>query len=159
MDSETLQKKITSNSKQLILKRWITTEQVEKIREAKITGISIIDDNKRVYPYGNFASYVLGFTNSDQQGLYGVEATYDKYLTGVPGRLVFNTDGVGRELPYGFNEYYEPKDGYGIVTTIDETIQHFAEKIVEECLANTQAKRVNFMPASKTPLTPWLLWA
>lgn len=88
---------------------------------------------------------MLGFTNSDQQGLYGVEATYDKYLTGVPGRLVVNTDGFGRELPYGYNEYFEPQDGYGIILTIDETIQHFAEKAAEEALANTQAKRVNII--------------
>ena len=145
MDKETVYKKITQNSKYVELKRYITEEQTQKIRDAKITGISIIDDNKRVYPYGNFASYVLGFTNSDQQGLYGVEATYDKYLTGVPGRLVVNTDGVGRELPYGYNEYFEPQDGYGIVLTIDETIQHFAEKAAEEALVNTQAKRVNLI--------------
>jgi len=145
MEKETVYKKITQNSKYVELKRYITEEQAQKIRDAKITGISIIDDNKRVYPYGNFASYMLGFTNSDQQGLYGVEATFDKYLTGVPGRLVVNTDGAGRELPYGYNEYFEPKDGYGIVLTIDETIQHFAEKAAEEALANTQAKRVNII--------------
>lgn len=145
MDKETVYKKITQNSKYVELKRYITEEQAQKIRDAKITGISIIDDNKRVYPYGNFAAHVIGFTNSDQQGLYGVEATFDKYLTGVPGRLVVNTDGVGRELPYGYNEYFEPKDGYGIVLTIDETIQHFADKAAEEALANTQAKRVNII--------------
>ncbi len=145
MDKENVYKKITQNSKYVELKRYITEEQAQKIRDAKITGISIIDDNKRVYPYGNFASYVIGFTNSDQQGLYGVEATFDKYLTGVPGRLVVNTDGVGRELPYGYNEYFEPQDGYGIVLTIDETIQHFAEKAAEEALANTQAKRINII--------------
>ncbi len=145
MEKETVYKKITDNSKYLVLKRWITNEQADKIREAKITGINIIDDNKRVYPYGNFAPYVLGFTNTDQQGLYGVEATFDKYLTGIPGRLVVNTDGVGRELPYGFNEYYEPQDGYGIVLTIDETIQHFADKAAEQALINTQAKRVNII--------------
>lgn len=145
LDKETVYKKITQNNKYVELKRYITEEQAQKIRDAKITGISIIDDNKRVYPYGNFASYVLGFTNTDQQGLYGVEAKFDKYLTGVPGRLVVNTDGVGRELPYGYNEYFEPQDGYGIVLTIDETIQHFAEKAAEEALANTQAKRVNII--------------
>lgn len=142
LDKDKVYDKITDRSKYLVLKRWITEEQVEKIREAKLTGISIIDDNKRVYPYGNFAPYVLGFTNVDQQGLYGVEATFDDYLTGVPGRLVVNTDGVGRELPYGYNEYYEPQDGYGIVLTIDETIQHFAEKAAQAALENANAKRI-----------------
>lgn len=145
MDKEKIFSKITENSKYNVLKRWITTEQVDKLREANISGISIIDDVKRVYPYGNFAPYVLGFTNIDQQGLYGVEATFDSYLTGVPGRLVVSTDGNGRELPYGYNEYYEPQDGYGIVTTINETIQHFADKKAEEALAASQAKRINII--------------
>ena len=143
LDKEAVYKKITQDSKYVVLKKWITEEQAQKIRDAKLTGISIIEDNKRVYPYGNFAPYVLGFTDADQKGLYGVEATYDKYLTGIPGRLVVNTDATGRELPYGYNEYFEPQDGYGIVLTLDETIQHFAEKAAEEALANTQAKRVN----------------
>ncbi len=143
LDKEVVYKKITQDSKYVVLQKWITEEQAQKIRDAKLTGISIIEDNKRVYPYGNFAPYVLGFTDADQKGLYGVEATYDKYLTGIPGRLVVNTDAAGRELPYGYNEYFEPQDGYGIVLTLDETIQHFAEKAAEEALANTQAKRVN----------------
>lgn len=145
MDKETVYKKITANSKSVELKSDITTEQAEKIRSEEISGISIIDDNKRVYPYGAFASYVLGFTNKDQNGLYGVEATYDKYLTGIPGRLVYNTDGVGRRLPYGYDEYYEPQDGYGIVLTLDETLQHYAEKTAEEALATTNAKRINII--------------
>ncbi|QSX06147.1 PASTA domain-containing protein [Sedimentibacter sp. zth1] len=145
MDKDAVYKKITEKSKYNLLKKWITKEQVEKIREANIIGISIIDDNKRVYPYGNFAPYILGFTDIDQHGLYGVEATFDSYLTGVPGRVVVNTDGKGRDLPYGYNEYFESEDGYGIVLTIDETIQHFADKAAEEALANTQSKRVNIV--------------
>lgn len=143
MDKEEVYKTITKKVKYKVLKRWITDEQVEKIREAAISGILIKDDSKRYYPYGKFASYILGFTNIDQKGLYGVEATYDKFLTGVPGRLVVTTDGYGRELPYGYNEYYESQDGYGIVLTLDETIQHFAEKAAEEALIKTNAKRIN----------------
>ena len=145
MDKKTVYDKITENSNYVVLKRWITDEQAQKIVDAKLTGIRIVEDNKRVYPYGNFAPYVIGFTDVDQKGLYGVEATFDKYLTGIPGRLVVNTDAYGRELPYGYNEYFEAQEGYGIVLTIDETIQHFAEKAVEEALANTNAKRVNLI--------------
>lgn len=145
MDKDTVYSKITQNSSSVILKRWITDEQAQKIRDAKLSGVAIVEDNKRVYPYGNFASHILGFTDADQRGLYGVEATFDKYLTGIPGRLVINADGAGRELPYGYNEYFEPQDGYGIVLTMDETIQHFAEKAVNEALVNTQAKRVNMI--------------
>ncbi len=145
MDSNEVYNMITEDSTYGVLKRWITPEQSEKIKEAKIPGISIIEDNKRVYPYGNFASYILGFTDSDQHGLYGVEATYDEYLAGVSGRMILNTDAHGRELPYGFNEYFEPENGYGVVLTIDETIQHFAEKSAEQALLDTHAKRVSII--------------
>ena len=134
-------KKITSNSSYVVLKKWITDEQAEKIREASLSGINVIEDNKRVYPYGNFAPYVLGFTNVDQDGLYGVEATYNDELTGIPGRMVVNTDANGRELPFGYNEYYESHDGLGVVLTIDEAIQHFAEAAASKVKNDYHAKR------------------
>ena len=141
MDYDDVLNKITANSKYVVLKKWITDEQAQKIREEQLSGINIIEDNKRVYPYGNFAPYVLGFTNIDQDGLYGVEATYNDYLTGIPGRTVVNTDGHGRELPFGYNEYYEPKDGLGVVLTMDEVIQHYAESAAQKVLKDYNAKR------------------
>lgn len=145
MDYEDVFEKITANSKYVVLKKWITDEQAQKIREAQLSGINIIEDNKRVYPYGNFAPYLLGFTNVDQDGLYGVEATYNDYLTGIPGRTVVNTDGHGRELPFGYNEYYEPKDGLGVVLTMDEVIQHYAESAAQKVLKDFNAKRATII--------------
>jgi len=69
MDYEEVLKKITSDFNYVVLKKWINDEQAQKIREQELSGINIIEDNKRVYPYGNFAPYVLGFTNIDQNGL------------------------------------------------------------------------------------------
>lgn len=145
MDYEEVLEKITSNYSYVVLKKWITDEQAQKIREAELSGINIIEDNKRVYPYGNFAPYVLGFTNVDQSGLYGVEATYNEYLTGIPGRTVVNTDAYGRELPFGYNEYYEPKDGLGVVMTMDEVIQHYAESAAQKVLKDYNAKRATII--------------
>lgn len=145
MDYEVVLKKITSNYSYVVLKKWITDEQAQKIREQGLSGINIIEDNKRIYPYGNFAPYVIGFTNVDQDGLYGVEATYNDYLTGVPGRTVVNTDAYGRELPFGYNEYYESQDGLGVVLTIDEVIQHYAESSAEKVLKDYNAKRATIV--------------
>ncbi len=145
MDYEDVLKKITADYSSVILKRWITDEQAQKIREAELSGITVIEDNKRVYPYGNFAPYVLGFTNTDQDGQYGVEATFNEYLTGIPGRTVVNTDASGRELPFGYNEYYEPKDGLGVVVTIDEVIQHYAESAAQKVLKDYNAKRATII--------------
>ncbi|MBP1924183.1 stage V sporulation protein D (sporulation-specific penicillin-binding protein) [Sedimentibacter acidaminivorans] len=145
MNYDEILKKITSNTSYVILKKWITDEQAAQIREAELSGINIIEDNKRVYPYGSFAPYVLGFTNVDQDGLYGVEATYNEYLTGIPGRMVVNTDANGRELPFGYNEYYESQDGLGVVLTIDEVIQHFAESAAEKVKSDYNAKRATIV--------------
>ncbi|NLJ59008.1 MAG: PASTA domain-containing protein [Tissierellia bacterium] len=145
MDYEEVLTKITSNTNYIVLKRWVSDEQAQRIREAELSGINIIEDNKRVYPYGNFLPYVLGFTNVDQDGLYGVEATFNDYLTGVPGRTVVNTDAYGRELPFGYNEYYESKDGLGVVLTIDEVIQHYAETAAQKVLTDFNGKRATII--------------
>ena len=145
MDYEEVLKKITSDFNYVVLKKWINDEQAQKIREQELSGINIIEDNKRVYPYGNFAPYVLGFTNIDQNGLYGVEATYNDYLTGIPGRTVVNTDAYGRELPFGYNEYYESQDGLGVVLAIDEVIQHYAESAAQKVMTDYNAKRATIL--------------
>lgn len=145
IDYEVVLKKITSDTSHVVIKRWITEDQANKIREAQLNGINVIEDNKRVYPYSDFAPYILGFTNPDQDGLYGVEATYNEPLTGVPGRMVVNTDSYGRELPFGYNEYYESKDGLGVVLTIDEVIQHIAESAAEKVKSDYNAKRATIV--------------
>lgn len=145
MEYEEVLKKITANYNSVVIKKWISDEQAQKIREQELSGINIIEDNKRVYPYSNFAPYILGFTNIDQDGLYGVEATYNNYLTGVPGRTVVNTDAYGRELPFGYSEYYESKDGSGVVLTIDEVIQHYAESSAQKVLTDYNAKRATIV--------------
>jgi len=145
MDYDKVLEKITSNYSYVVLKKLVTDEQAQKIRELQLSGITVIEDNKRVYPYGNFAPHILGFTNVDQDGLYGIEATFNEYLTGVPGRMVVNTDANGRELPFGYNEYYESEDGEGVVLTIDEVIQHYAESAAEKVKNDYKAKRATII--------------
>ncbi len=133
-----------SNKKSGLVKivKWIDKEKADEIRKEGLSGISIAEDNKRFYPYGNFASYVLGHTTDDNRGLGGVELSYDKVLSGLSGRWIKNTDAAGRQLPYGIEKYYEPENGLNVVLTIDEVIQHFAEKAVENALVTTKAKRI-----------------
>ena len=88
-------------------------------------------DTKRYYPFGNFAAQVLGFVGSDNQGLAGIEAKYDSYLTGTPGRAIRATNANGEEMPFDYEMYYEAEDGNDIVLTIDEVIQHYLEKNLE----------------------------
>jgi len=142
MDKETLMNKVSANKDTVIIKKKVDSDTVKILREKNIKGLIFVDDSKRFYPQSNFASYVLGFTNYDNQGQDGVEATFEKYLNGFPGRDIKMTDAQGRELPESDRKYYEPQDGLNLILTIDEVIQHFAEKAVENALVENKAKRV-----------------
>jgi stage V sporulation protein D (sporulation-specific penicillin-binding protein) len=136
---------ITSDENYVTIKRWINIEQAKKIKEANLTGISLIEDSKRVYPYGEFLAHVLGFTNIDQVGMYGIESVYNTELQGIPSRRIVNTDSKGRVLPYGYEEYFEGEEGLNVVLTIDETIQHFAEDALEKGFKDNNAEGANII--------------
>ncbi len=139
MDREDVLDRLTRKVDTVLLKRRVEKEIVDSIRD--IEGLYPVDDSKRYYPNRNFAAHILGFTGADNQGLDGVEALFDTYLYGLPGRNISETDAAGRRIPFGFDTQYSPKDGYHLVLTIDEVIQHFAEKAVEEAVINTNAKK------------------
>ncbi|MBR4029922.1 MAG: peptidoglycan glycosyltransferase, partial [Clostridia bacterium] len=75
MDFEDVHKIVTKNSSYEYVKRKVETEKTQEIKEliadGKIVGISLIEDSKRYYPYNNFASHIIGFTGTDNQGLLG----------------------------------------------------------------------------------------
>ena len=142
-DYEDVYKLVNKKNMALVkIERWIDDDKATKIREAKISGIWVAEDNQRYYPYGNFASYVLGHTSVDSQGIAGIEMKYDKHLKGKSGKLIVSTDASGREIPRGMEKYYEPTQGDGLVLTIDEVIQHYTEKAVQKAYELNNAKRV-----------------
>ena len=145
MNEEVIYEKISDNVKTEKIKQWISREEAIELRELNLSGVEIIDDNKRYYPYGKFASYILGFTDIDNIGLDGIESTYNKYLVGTSGRWVKTTDGPGRQLPFDGEKVYEPSNGLSAVLTIDETIQHFAENAAQEALDVNGAKNVSII--------------
>lgn len=145
MDEEQIYEKITSDMRSKRIKESISIEEVTEIRKLDLPGVEITDDSKRYYPYGNFASYILGFTDIDNNGLDGIENTYDKFLTGTHGRWVKTTDAPGRQLPFDSEKRYEPSNGLSLVLTIDETIQQFAEKSAQESFEATGAKNISII--------------
>jgi len=119
------------------LKRKVETDVKDEILKFKSdndigSGIRLIEDYKRYYPYGAFAASVLGFTGTDSQGLYGLEKQYDSYLTGVPGKLVTAKNAIGTDMPFQYEQKVEAQNGSSLVLTIDEVVQHFLEKNLEE---------------------------
>lgn len=127
-----------------VVKRKVEWTVAEKVRtfanDNEIYSISLVQDSKRYYPYNNFLANVLGFTGTDNQGLSGLEAYYDKYLTGTAGRVVSAKNAWGDDMPFQYKQEYDAQDGNSLVLTIDETIQHFLEKNLEVAASENLAK-------------------
>ena len=132
-----------------ILKRRIDKDKADKIndfsKERNLRGIVITGDTKRYYPNNNFLANVLGHTNSDGNGLIGVELYYDKYLSGIPGIKISETDRKSEELPYTISDYTKPIDGKDLVLTIDEMIQYFCEKAADQAMIDNKAAAVTIV--------------
>ncbi|MGI6004226.1 MAG: penicillin-binding transpeptidase domain-containing protein [Christensenellales bacterium] len=143
MDRKTVYERATrTDIWEIWLKRQISDEQVQQIRAAQLDGVAFVEDTKRFYPRANFLSQTLGYTTIDGLGQEGLEASYNKYLQGMEGRVVSERGNDGRRLPFGVEYYEAAKDGYDLVTTIDYVIQSFAEQAVEDGMLNTGAKKI-----------------
>ncbi len=138
MEKENVMKKITANSRYEIVQRKMPKDQGDKIRkwisDNEIEGIYIDEDTMRFYPNKNLAAHVLGFTDIDNKGQAGIEYSMDKYLQGVPGRILGEVDAGGRDVPFMEERRIDAQEGLNVVLTIDETIQHLAEKAIEKAI-------------------------
>ena len=140
LDAEDIYEKTGDGSSYYtVLKRQVETETRDQINkflaDNKIeSGIRLIDDYKRYYPYGTVASNILGFTGTDGQGLGGVETYYDEELSGTEGRLISARNAWNTDMPFEYEQYVEAEDGHSLVLTIDETVQSILEKNLAEGL-------------------------
>lgn len=137
---ENVLKKIRKNTGYEIIKRRIDKEIGDQVRkwakDNKLSGVFVDEDTKRYYPNNNLAAHVIGFTGADNQGLNGIEAIFDDYLKGVPGKILTGSDAVGNKLPFGEEKRIDVQNGLDIVLTIDESIQYFAQKALEKAIAD-----------------------
>lgn len=114
-----------------------TYDKVQKfVTENKLAAytVNLIENSKRYYPNDSLASSIIGFTNYDNEGVYGLEAYYDDYLKGTDGLIVMAKDANGNAMPYDFENRYEASDGNSIVLTIDSTVQYYLEKNLESAI-------------------------
>ncbi len=134
--------KLATDSKksEVWLKRQVDNDVADELRELNLPGVYFTIDVKRYYPNGSFLTQTLGFTSVDGNGLEGLEAYFDKYLSGQSGKIVSEADRDGREVPLGEKAYIAPVDGYNVVLTVDEVIQSFLEKSLEEAMVQQNAK-------------------
>lgn len=142
LEYEKVLKKVKKRSAIETIVKKVDKEKADKLRiwmqENKIeTGINIDEDTKRYYPLNNLASQVIGFCGSDNQGLDGIEAIYDKTLQGSQGRIIKMRDARGGDIENTSESYEKAIDGDDLVLSIDATIQGIAEKYLKEaCIDN-----------------------
>ncbi len=130
-----------ANSATLI--RRIEKEKADKVKELDINGVIVSEDTKRYYPNGDFLSHTLGTTNSDGEGLSGLELYYNEELMGIPGVRVSEVSGNSTSNPYSETSFTPPVDGKDMTLTIDENIQYFVEKVAEDALNKHNADSVS----------------
>ncbi|MGO1367825.1 peptidoglycan D,D-transpeptidase FtsI family protein [Senegalia sp. (in: firmicutes)] len=145
IEKEKIEKALKSDNDWSEIERYVDIKKAEKLKDEALIGVSIDEVSKRYYPFDNFLSQVIGNTNRDGIGQYGIESHFNETLMGNPGRWIKTVDGNMMELPYNYQKKHEAENGENIVLTIDERIQYFAETGAEQALKENMAKRVSVL--------------
>ena len=116
-----------------VVARKVEEDVATAVREFKeeggYTGIKLEADTKRYYPNGSLAAHVIGFVGTDNTGLGGIEAKYDKALSGTNGYVMRSTTAAGTDMLYtSWEDYFDAVPGSDMVLTIDAGIQYYVEK-------------------------------
>ncbi len=141
-DRDTILEKLEAESGYLTLAKYLDKDQYKAIKELKVSALELVQGVKRYYPLGTLASQLLGSVTDDNTGRSGLELEYDQYLSGVAGRWIKSTDLNGNELVDGATEFFAAQPGLNVVTTIDQGIQYYVEKAIEEGLKKTGAEKI-----------------
>lgn len=124
----------------------VETDKVEQLKtwlsDNKATsGVNIDADTKRYYPYNNLASNLIGFCGTNNQGLDGIELSYDDELKGTSGKLTTAVSVSKDAIPDSSEEYIAPENGSNVYLTIDSNIQTIAEKYLKQAVEENSCKR------------------
>lgn len=144
LDYETTLSQVKSNASVVTIAKKVEHDKVSLLQtwmsDNKISaGINIDEDTKRYYPYNTLAAHIIGFTGTDSQGLYGIEAKWDSTLTGVAGKIVTTADVNNKEISSEASQYVEVENGSDLYLTIDVNIQSIMEKYLAEGVAQANA--------------------
>ena len=137
LDYEGLMYKIEhKNTSEYTLKKQVKKEVADKIVELSYKGVYLSVDNTRVYPYGDLLSQTIGYTSVDNSGQAGLEKYYDKYLKGINGQLLTQSDLVGFEIENSSTYYVPAIAGLDLTLTVDYYIQRAVENVLKQAYLN-----------------------
>ncbi|HAU30791.1 MAG: Peptidoglycan glycosyltransferase [Desulfotomaculum sp. 46_296] len=125
---------------------WLTHNleysAADRLKKLNLHGIGLIQGDKRSYPQGSMAAHLLGFVGNDNQGLTGLEKSYDSYLRGKPGSSKVENDALGQPVPHVQTNVNPSSPGANLILTIDQTIQFFVERELDNLAAYYKPARV-----------------
>jgi len=131
-----------------VIKKEVSEENAAKVRllisEFELTRqIYLRASSIRTYPYSDLASQVIGFTNKDGVGVYGIESYYNNLLEGTSGKYVAAQDAHSEDMPFEYETFIDPENGYHIESTLDVYIQYELENQLKATyIENAAAERV-----------------
>jgi cell division protein FtsI (penicillin-binding protein 3) len=118
------------------VRRRVTPHQARRIAQLRLDGVGFIKEDRRFYPKKQLAAQLLGFVGVDNKGLAGIEAAYDSQISGALGKLLYQTDARGR----AFSRLERPPTaGATVELTIDEYLQHVAERELRDAVVRNRA--------------------
>ena len=107
------------------VRRQVSPDEARRVAELGREGVGFLKENRRYYPNKELAAHVLGYVGIDNQGLSGIESTYDDEISGRPGKVLIQTD--ARHQAFSRIER-PPTAGATVELTIDKYLQHIAER-------------------------------
>lgn len=128
-----------------LIKLQVSKDIAMKIKEYNLSGILFSENNSRYYPYGASLTQVLGFTTIDNVGQAGLEAYYNKYLTGINGYVLEETDVKGVGIENTLTSYMPSIPGMNLELTIDINIQKFVESALAKLMEEQKPKRASII--------------
>lgn len=135
--ADEIETKIRDASRPVRLAKKLSPDTVDRIDEMNLKGVFFQKENRRVYPQGELLSHVLGWVDTDEKGMGGIEQELDKWIRGRATRVVVMADGK-HQLYDATGSSSDP--GATVVLTIDETIQYIAEKELKAVIDESHAK-------------------
>ncbi|MCQ2416785.1 MAG: PASTA domain-containing protein [Oscillospiraceae bacterium] len=149
IDEAAVRKAFEKDSHYVVLKKQVEKNKADRImeyignirvagstRSISIGSVSREPDTKRYYPQNELAASVIGFNNAEGHGIYGVEAYYDSYLSGIDGKVITARDANGNDMPYRYSKTYAAQDGDDVYMTIDMTLQTYLEDAITDMVSD-----------------------
>lgn len=145
IDEEKVRKRVEKKSSREKIKSNVEKNISDQIRKLNMAGVMVDEDYKRYYPYGSLASKVIGFAGGDNQGILGLEATYDSMLAGQDGSILTSTNARGIEIEGAVENRIEPIAGNDLYCSLDVNLQKFAQQEADKVMKAKKAKNVRII--------------